>query len=444
MISGDTIAAISSGVGAAPRMIVRLSGPDSARLAQELGAAQEQSAGSAQRAILTFDGLFFPAWVYRFQSPRSYSGEDLIEFHLPGNPVLAKMLLTELLKRGARPAQPGEFTARAYFNGRIDLTEAEGVAASIGASNQQELSAARQLLSGELARRLAPAMDLLAQTLALVEVGIDFSEEDVTFLSGEQLAERIRQVDDSLQQLLRDSTCFERLTHDPRVVLAGRPNAGKSTLLNALAGQPRAIVSPVAGTTRDVLSAQVALARGMVTLIDAAGLESDQEHPPVGDSPQAQIARKMREQGLRAIESADVLALVEDVTDTRERLRLSRPPDLIIRSKIDLAGSAGDIVEGELPVSVLTETGLDRLRDRLDAICFGGTPGAALALNVRHITAIHEARAAIGRAAERAAEGAELVALERREALDALGAILGRLAPDDLLARVFSQFCIGK
>ncbi|HEY2585494.1 MAG TPA: GTPase, partial [Tepidisphaeraceae bacterium] len=305
MISGDTIAAISSAVGPAARVIVRASGGQTLELARLLGAPDEASASTATLCTLSFAGLTVRAWVYLFRSPRSYTGEDLVEFHLPGSPVLARMLLDELLRAGARSADPGEFTARAYFNGRIDLTAAEGVAATIAATGERELAAARQLLAGELARRLAPVMDLLADTLALLEIGIDFSEEDVTFLSSEQVRERVGRADAMLATLLSESARFERLAHEPQVVLVGRPNAGKSTLLNALAGHERAVVSPVAGTTRDVLSAEVVLGRGTVHVVDVAGL--GEEHAPADE----EIQHKMRVHALRAVESADVVVLVE-------------------------------------------------------------------------------------------------------------------------------------
>src|SRR5665213_3048030 len=183
MIQGDTIAAVSSGITPAARIILRLSGlrafPIAAKLSPDL---QPQTPGAFQTKI-TIRGLTVPAWLYLFVSPRSYTGEDLIEFHIPGNPLLAKMLLEDLFKAGARAAEAGEFTARAYFNGRLDLTEAEGVAAMIAAVNEKELSAARRLMSGELARRLAPVIERVANTLALLEAGIDFSDEDISFLT---------------------------------------------------------------------------------------------------------------------------------------------------------------------------------------------------------------------------------------------------------------------
>jgi tRNA modification GTPase len=344
-----------------------------------------------------------------------------------------------VIRLGARAAEPGEFTARAYLNGRIDLTAAEGVAATISAQGEQELAAARQLLAGELARRLAPVMDLLARTLALVEVGIDFVEEDVTFLSAGEITRRITDADQALQCLLSESSRFERLSHEPQVVLVGRPNAGKSTLLNALAGKDRAVVSPIAGTTRDVLWADVALARGTIRLIDVAGID---EEPP---SAVAQIESEMRRRALQAVESADFVVLVQDVTDPGARLFLSRDPAVVVLSKSDLRPHLPEGGAANLAVSAVSGLGLDPLRQRLDALCFGQTSASpALALNVRHVRQVSEAREALGRARAQASGGPELLALELREALDALGQILGRVSPDDLLGRIFSSFCIGK
>jgi tRNA modification GTPase len=216
MQSHETIAAISSVAAPARRIILRLSGPKSHGIAASLTGIAEFDPGSATLCMLRFADLVFPAWVYAFRAPRSYTGEDSIEFHIPGNPVLAKLLLDHLYQSGARPAEPGEFTARAFFNGRIGLTQAEGVAATISAGNEAELSAAQQLLAGELARRLAPVLDNLAQTLALVEVGIDFSDEQVTFLSAEEVSQHLTEADDALDDLLDQSAVFEQLTHEPR------------------------------------------------------------------------------------------------------------------------------------------------------------------------------------------------------------------------------------
>ena len=453
MVTSDTIAALSSAAGPAARMIVRASGPAALRLADAVWASAPEQAG-AYRGPLRVCGMTVPAcWLYVFRAPRSYTGEDLVEFHIPGNPLLARMLLDALAAAGARGADPGEFTARAYFNGRIDLTEAEGVAATIAAGNEQELRAARQLLAGELARRLQPATDLVAETLALVEVGIDFVDEDVTVLSAADLTERVGRADGMLRELLDHSARFERLTHEPRVVLVGRPNAGKSTLLNALAGHERAVTSPVAGTTRDVLTADVPLARGLIKLTDAAGVEGglEVEH---STAALADIGQQMRGNALRAVESADVVVLVRDIADERPDPNLPTRPDLLVLTKSDLRTTA-HAMTGGLSVSAHTGEGLDQLRDELDKLAFGaaGTGWSSLALNARHIAAVTEARDALARVAAHVsahvsahggAAGAEFVALELREALNALGRVTGVVTPDDLLGRVFSAFCIGK
>jgi tRNA modification GTPase len=435
----DTIAAISSAAGAAARMIVRTSGPGAWRIAESLCPAAILAPAQALAAMLRLSNLSIPIYLYAFRAPHSYSGEDLVEFHIPGNPLLARMLLDAIVTSGARLAEPGEFTARAYFHGRLDLTEAEGVAATIAAQSEAELRAARQLLAGELARRLRPAMDLLADTLALVEVGIDFTEEDVTFLPARELQQRIRQVDRWLAGIVEGSARFEKLAHEPRIVLAGRPNAGKSTLLNALAGRARAVVSPVAGTTRDAIWAEAALRRGIVRVIDVAGLEADS--PAFG-----QIERDMLQRALRELESADVVVLVHDGSAAEAMVSLPRYPDLIVVSKSDLP-QRGAIADG-LAVSARTGEHMEALRSKLDELAFGAlgcAPAASLALNARHLQSITAARDALNRSAELAgAGGAELIALELREALDELGRILGSVSPDDLLGRIFSAFCIGK
>jgi tRNA modification GTPase len=436
MNPSDTIVAISSAVGAAPRMIVRVSGPLAPELARSLCRSDDPPASGAARVRLHFAGLVAPAWLYVFRAPRSYTGDDLVEFHLPGNPLLACMLLDHLRRAGARDAEAGEFTARAFFNGRLDLTEAEGVAATIAAQTEDELAAARQLMAGELARRLRPLTDAVAETLALVEVGIDFSDEDVTFLSPEQVRTRLAGADAALGQLLSDSARFERLRHEPTAVLVGRPNAGKSTLLNVLAGRPRAVTSPVAGTTRDVLSAEVVLERGMLRLVDVAGLDAG------GGEMRGPIERQMRERALRAVEEADIVILVREVGESALVDAVAREPDLVVRSKSDLAAAAA---AGQLSVSAHTGEGLPALRDRLDRLAFGERSARpSLALNARHVAAVGEARDALSRASSSADRSPELLALELREALDALGRVVGAVTPDDLLGRIFSSFCIGK
>jgi tRNA modification GTPase len=432
MISDDTIVAISSAVGPAARMIVRLSGAAAFLIASKF---VPETAGlppaTATRTRLNVNGLIFPAMLYCFRAPHSATGEDGVEIHLPGNPLLSRMLLDAAIAAGARSAEPGEFTSRAYFNRRLDLAAAEGVAAVIASQSERELDAARRLLSGELSRRLGPTMDFLAETLALVEAGIDFAGEEITVLDTRQTLGRISRIDSDLSTLLSESARFEKVSHEPRIVLVGRPNAGKSTLLNMLAGADRAIVSPQAGTTRDALSTPAMLRRGRVTLVDVAGSDDV--------AAADELTQKMAAAAARAAEMADVIVLVREVGDSRPDIPLLVQPHLRVTSKADL----GKPPAADLAVSAHTGLGLQALRDRMDEVAFGAaSPAASLALTARHMQCVEDARAALGRAG--AAEEPELIALELREAMDALGGILGTVTPDDVLGRIFSKFCIGK
>ena len=414
-------------------MIVRMSGPASFQILNSfLPHPVKLVAGSVSRLPIRCDGIEFLAWVYAFRKPHSATGEDSIELHIPGNPILARIVLKSMIAGGARSADAGEFTARAFFNGRLDLAAAEGVAAVIAAQNAQELSAARQLMSGELSRRLQPVLDELAGTLALLETGIDFAEEEITTLPRNVLLQRAEQADARLEQLLRESGRFSKITHEPTVVLVGRPNAGKSSLLNALAGHERAVVSPTAGTTRDALSATVRLKRGFVRMIDIPGFEDSN----LADEISYAVAATAR----RAIEAADIIVLVRDIRDRRVDPPIPSRPHLIVPTKVDLVSQKTN----EFAVSVVNRVGIDELLERLDDLSFTRSQGASVTLNARHEQAIVAARTALGRVLQSGETADEINALELREALDALGSILGEVTPDAILGKIFSTFCIGK
>lgn len=432
---GDTICAISSSLAPAARIIVRLSGPEAIRLALRIASLDPDRAVS--RLTITVANCSFPAWIYIFRAPRSVTAEDVVELHLPGNVLLARWTVDALLKLGARQAEPGEFTARAYFNGRLDLSQAEGVAAAVSAHSASELAAARQLLAGELSRRLRPLMEEIAHTLALVEAGIDFTDEDISFISAADAKSRIESVIDKLSLLISESSRFEPLAHWPAVVLVGRPNAGKSTLLNALAGHERAVVSPIAGTTRDVLSATVNLQRGSIQLFDVAGFESTPAE--AGSNPMTQVSSDMQRRAWMTLEAADHVILVVAADDDVPMIPLPRVPDLILRTKADLHAHSDP-----LAVSALTGRGMDSFRQRLDELVFSRTTGSSLALNARHIACVEAAIESLQHAKPAVNAGPEILALELRQALDALGRVLGEVTPDDVLGRIFSTFCIGK
>jgi tRNA modification GTPase len=510
MLLDDTIAAISSATGPAPRMILRLSGPSALQITQTLTPISNPTPNSAHRVTLYLANLSTPASLFIFLHPKSYTAQDLIEFHIPGNPLLAKLLLDHIIAAGARLADPGEFTARAFFAGKLDLSQAEGVAAAIGAQTEDQLAAARQLMAGELSRRLAPIMESLAQTLSLVEAGIDFSEEDIHFIDASQLGQSVLEILGQLGDLRDKSAQFESMSRQPTIVLTGRPNAGKSTLLNALSLQPRSIVSDHPGTTRDILSAEVTLPRGKIKILDVAGLEDQAAAPdttqpraanssralgssppppargehrrtvlrgragegadaPLRESaatpahpspvpPLAQVEQQMRSQALRALEEADAVVLVIDVTDQRPPLRLLRAPNLIVASKSDLLAGAPNsphpahsalpisaLPISALPISALTGSNLDALRTHLDTLAFAtDSPGNTLVLTSRHRHCIDNAAAFLAHLVNGDTFAPELAAAELRSALDALGQILGQVTPDDILGKVFATFCIGK
>lgn len=437
MRDDDTIVAISSAAGASLRAIVRLSGRDSLRIA---GSFTDLPADVAHaRAVqveLTLNSIRLPIGVYVFRSPRSYTGQDLVELHVPGSPWLVEAILSKCLKSGARLAEPGEFTARAFFAGRIDLSAAEGVVATIAAADRRQLDAARQLLAGELARRLRPTLDSLTETLALVEAGLDFSDQDISFIESDRVRSRLDESIEQLHRLLHETSRFAPAGALPHVVLAGRPNAGKSTLLNALAGEARAIASDVAGTTRDALHAPIRLRRGHVVMVDVAGLDE----ADAGDS----ISLQMIDSAKSAIAAADVLVLVIDSNDSRSPIALDREPDLVVRSKSDACRV--EFEDDVMSVSAKTGVGLERLRARLDELVFGaaGVEAAGrLSLNARHVGHVGDAVARLNDA-RAVIDSPELIAAEIRLALDSLGMILGSVSPDDVLGKIFTSFCIGK
>ncbi len=443
MQTDDTIVAISSAIGRAPRAIVRLSGPRAIEVVDNLcdGAIVAAPSASATNVSLRLHSLDIHATVYLFRAPRSATGDDVVELHLPGNALIVRWAVDAALTAGARTAEAGEFTARGYFNRRLDLPQAEGIAAAIGASNQAELDAARRLIAGVLAERLKPLAAQLAETLALVEVSIDFSEEEVTLLSRAALAERLNGINASLRELVAGSARIDRIHHEPTIVLVGWPNAGKSTLLNALAGMQRAVVSPVAGTTRDLIAVPISLRRGYVRLIDSAGFDS---RIAGDDSPIASIERQMQHNVARAIETADVVLLVHEASDRRESPSTTRSPHLIVHSKADLVVDSSR-TDG-LPVSAKSGQGMNELKTRLDELAFGTPSGSTreVSLNARHFSAISEAIAAIDSALMSLDDGMDVLAWQLRGALDSLGSVSGAVSTDEVLGLVFSTFCIGK
>jgi tRNA modification GTPase len=431
--TGDTITALASPPGRSARALIRISGPGTRDLLVHACESLPPTRLAAARFRLT-DSLSLPVLLLTARAPRSYTGEDTAEILLPGNPTLVDRVLARLTSiPGVRLATPGEFTARAYLNGKLTLDQAEGVAATIAAQNEDQLASARELLSGTAGERYRAWAEEVATLLALVEAGIDFSDQDdVVAIAPAELASRLQILMATIEAHVGSRAGAEARSTLPRVVLAGDPNAGKSTLFNALLRRHRTVVSPIAGTTRDVIEEELDLSQdlpgaGIVLLADMAGLEASV----------CGIGAIAREHALRAIANADVVLHC----DPAGRFPPLRTNAVVIRvcTKADQPGGRE---AGDVPVCALDGWNLFVLRRAVaDAACAGSAQAAAAVLP-RHARALSEAASRI-----RDAEGAgspELVAGSLRSALDALGEVTGRISPDDVIGRIFSTFCIGK
>lgn len=447
---------------------MRLSGPDALHIADALFRSSDGPSPMDAKGFARLDGRVLidqapglPAECYVFRAPRSYTRQNTAELHVIGSVPLLAMLVEQAVKHGARTAGPGEFTARAFLAGAMDLTQAEAVASVIAARSDSELRAAQRSKEGELADQARALADGLTELLSLVEADIDFSEEPIDFVSPAGVRDRLARLGGRLDDLLERSASTERLSVLPVVTLTGAANAGKSTLLNALTGLDRAICSATAGTTRDVLSAPLKLPGGEVLLQDTAG------HAHNAD----EISHLWGEQTRMAAGRADVVCLVVDVTADATLGLLTAFRALRGHARLLVAANKIDLLEGpdtrnricELEetcsparvygISALSGAGLAELRHAI-AERTAGSPGAAhdapVALNARQRKAFAECRTAMHRAGEltdqvaQTIDCAELVALEIREALDALGCVTGRVTPEDVLGRIFGSFCIGK
>lgn len=447
----ETIVAVSTAAGVSARAIVRLSGPEALRIVRSLSVSDmPDSSYQASNATLVLESLRLPVRIYVMRAPASYTREDVVELHTFGSPVLLGALMDELVRGGARPAGPGEFTRRAFMNGRIDLAQAEAVEALIHARDEGECRAALDALNGGLARAIASAREQLSDLAALVELSLDFSDQDVEILSVAQAVERLEPIRRAVAGLAdqRDSGRVAR--PGVRVLLFGPPNAGKSSLFNRILNRSRAIVSPHPGTTRDTVEA-AAVAGGLdLTLVDTAGLRQAE------DEIEALAVGRSRD----SLRGADVLLCVLDASappsdETREALACADAHrSIIVLNKSDLGPCDADLAAilphsaRTIPISAATGEGaaelLETIRARVESGIVDRAAGG-LMVNARQADLLHRTGAALERAAECAGENdMELLAADVREALHALAECTGSAVTDDILNRIFSSFCIGK
>ena len=450
----DTIAAISTPPGRGGIGIVRLSGPEAAEIAAQLVSLRQPLEHARARLADVLDedygidaARIDEAVVTFFGAPHSYTSEDLVEIAAHGSPVVLELLLKRALALGARLAEPGEFTQRAFLSGKLDLTQAEAVRDLIAAQTLTQARVAASQMGGALSRRVAPVKQALMELIALLEVGIDFSEDDVDVTPQAEIARRIGELKPPLSQL-EASFARGRIVHDGlTLAIVGRPNTGKSSLFNCLAARDRAIVTATPGTTRDTISERISLDGIPLELVDTAGLRESLE-----EAEQLGIQRSRE-----ALAEAALVVIVLDATaplnDEERRLlaAVEGRPALVAVNKIDLIEAGRPLPDcagvPALATSALTGAGIAELRERILELATGGAaaePGMLTSL--RHQQAIAAALAALSDAAQANAISIphEMILIDLYRALWALDSVTGQTTPDEILNLIFSTFCIGK
>jgi tRNA modification GTPase len=453
----DTIAAIATPLGEGGLALIRLSGPQALAVADRCFAPAGRAApppsaapthtlhyGQVVRAGTVIDEVLLSV----MRAPRTFTREDVVEISCHGGILAAKAVLDTVLASGARLAEPGEFTKRAFLNGRLDLAQAEAVADVIHARTELALAAAHEQLAGKLSQKIRRLRNELMDTLAHVEAHIDFPEDDIAPATRDQLLGRLERGVDFMDDLLRTANEGRILRRGIRAAIVGRPNVGKSSLLNQLLGHDRAIVSPVAGTTRDTIE-ETANIRGVpVVFIDTAGLRE------AVDAVEEEGVRRSHASAARAELVLHVLDASAAFTpeDARYLEQFASRKRILVRNKTDLPAR---LQLPELPgtpvveVSCVTGAGLEQLKGAIKGRIWAGDITAEMLevmINARHQDALRRARAAAVRTLEglRANLTLDLVAVDLRIAVNAVGEVVGQTATDDLLDSIFRQFCIGK
>ncbi|MEN1728283.1 MAG: tRNA uridine-5-carboxymethylaminomethyl(34) synthesis GTPase MnmE [Pseudomonadota bacterium] len=437
----DTICAVATPPGQGGVGVIRISGSASFDLTQQLTGRQVE----ARRFFLSdvLDGDQQPidqAIVLAFQAPASFTGEDVIELQTHGSPVVLELILQRLVELGARRARPGEFSERAYLNDRMDLAQAEAIADLISAGSEQAARAATRSLQGVFSEKVDELHEVLVRLRVYVEAALDFPDEDVDFLADGQVQKRLAEIIERLNTLLDQARAGRLLSNGLRVAIIGKPNAGKSSLLNALTQQDSAIVTDIPGTTRDVLRETVTLAGLPVVLSDTAGLRE------TADTVEQEGVRRAE----REMQGADLIFWVVDATDPDPHRPPGLPmglPVIRINNKIDLAGQVAASADRSVSLSALTGDGLELLEALVrDTLGLSEHAGGEFSARQRHIDALLKATEPLQRgAAELASTGSgELLAEELKLAADELGEITGQMSSDELLGEIFSSFCIGK
>ena len=442
----DSIVAISTPPGHSGIGIVRISGAEARTIAERIlrfrGAHEWRSWRSALGDLIDEQGRAVDQVVVTFyEQPRSYTAEDLVEIACHGAPVVLRFCLERACAAGARLAEPGEFTLRAYLNGRIDLPQAEAVRDLIEATTLYQARVAAQQVEGSVSRRIRPIKEQLIELIALLEAGIDFAEDDVSVAASEEILRRIDPIERGLSQLV-STFAYGKLVHSGiTLAIVGRPNVGKSSLFNRLLEQDRAIVTDVPGTTRDLVSEVASIGGIPIKFVDTAGIRAGL----------SLVETLGIERSYQAMADADVTLVVIDLSDEVriedialiERAR-EQGSYIVAGNKSDLPRKA-ELPEEFLAVSALTGTGIDELRGRISPAAAGGQESGFLT-SIRHEQLLRESLEALKQARQAAQYGIphEMLLLDLYAALRPIDGVTGATTADDILNRIFSTFCIGK
>jgi tRNA modification GTPase len=439
----DTIAAISTPVGQGAIAILRLSGPSALSV---LGKVFRGGAGvlnPVPRQVYfgeVHDGAarVDQALVTYFRTPNSYTGEDLVEISCHGGVLVSRKILNLLFQSGARPANPGEFTLRAFLNGKMDLTQAEAVMDLIHAQTELALRAANEQLAGHLGKELDRLRESLLTVLAHIEAYIDFPDESIDPDTGQALLARLTEIETALDRLLATADQGHVLRHGLRTVIYGEPNVGKSSLLNVLLGCDRAIVSEIPGTTRDTIEEVINVLGIPVRLIDTAGARSS------NDLLEKEGIRRTQSQ----VEQADLVLRVVDAS-LPKTASFSRGKSILVLNKVDLGIHSDWARTNGVRFSCKLRTGTDELNQAIWNEVMGGSTvfqDLSIAISARHQACIREARTMLAAAKRSLEQGTspEFISIDLRGALDAIGEVAGKIDTEELLGKIFSEFCIGK
>lgn len=442
-VASSTIVAVSSPEGPALRGILRISGPEAFEKAQSLlpGERLPRKFSVQPREVQLPHLPPFPSLLFLMPSPRSYTTEDMVEFHLPGSPLLLQEVLEYFLSQNVSLAPPGEFTKRAFLKGRINLLQAEAVLGLIESSSRTELQKIQLFLKGKVGQDLERCANLLKEILAEIHAFVDFPDYDVEPEEG-AFSHKIREALKILEDL-RGKMKREGSSKGPTVALWGGPNTGKSHLFNSLIGEEKAIVSERPCSTRDVLSDQISWKGKEYLLLDL----------PCFGTPQDEIERLSQERSLQKFEEADLILLVLDGTrglnpqeeEELAKLSTSGRAFFVLKNKGDLPSSRGNLPFSleVLPLSAKEKTGLNELREKIDSFFGEGSSGEVF-FNHRQIEVYQKGKEALQRALEMDESSADLMAIEVEEAMEAVGHLTGEVVTEEILDIIFARFCIGK